>query len=146
LILSAIDFEHHRLPNKVLFPGALIAVVLLGIAAAAQNDWQRLFESGLGVLAYGLPILAIGLACPAGMGGGDIKLAAYLGLHLGWFGLWHVLVGALLGVLLGGLSGTALLLAGKKGRKDPIPFGPFMAVGAVVSVLAGSRILDFWLG
>lgn len=146
VILSAIDLEHHRLPNKILFPAALVAIVLLVIGAVAQNDWQRLLESGLGALAYGVPILAVGLAFPAGMGGGDIKLAAYLGLHLGWFGLWHVLVGALLGILLGGLSGTALLLFGIKGRKDPIPFGPFMALGAIVSVLAGSKILDFWLG
>lgn len=146
VILSAIDFEHHRLPNKILFPGALVAIVLLTIAAAVQGDWQRLLDSALGALGYGAPILAIGLAFPAGMGGGDIKLAAYLGLHLGWFGLWHVLVGALLGILLGGLSGSALLLFGIKGRKDPIPFGPFMAVGAIVSVLAGARILDFWLG
>lgn len=146
VILSAIDLEHHRLPNKILLPGGIAGLVLLTVAAAFGSNWERLLGSGIGALAYGIPILAIALAFPAGMGGGDIKLAAYLGLHLGGFSLWHVLVGALVGIMLGGLSGTTLLVIGIKGRKDPIPFGPFMATGTIVSVLAGSQILDFWLG
>lgn len=145
VILSAIDLEHRRLPNRVLGPAALLAVLVLSAAAALTRDWRPLLGAAAGALAYGLPILAIGLAVPSGMGGGDVKLAGYLGLHLGWLGLGHVLVGALSGFLLGGVAGVVLLATGRKGRKDPIPFGPFMAAGALAAVAAGPQVLALWL-
>ncbi|MEO7803149.1 MAG: prepilin peptidase [Actinomycetota bacterium] len=146
VVLSAIDLEVRRLPNKVLWP-ASIAAVALGLAAALiSRDLTNLSTALLGTLAYGLPMLGIGLAVPGGMGGGDIKFAGYLGWHLGWLGLGRVAVGALLGFILGGLLGIALLLAGRKGRKDAIPFGPSMAFGAFVSMLVGNLVLTAWLG
>lgn len=146
VILSAIDLEHQRLPNRVMYPAAVVGVALLAGATVATGDWRQLGVAGLGALAYGLPMLALGLALPAGMGGGDIKLAGYLGFHLGWIGLMHVVVGALLGFILGGTVGGGFLVTGRKGRKDPIPFGPFMAAGAIISVVAGREIISFWIG
>lgn len=146
VILSAIDLEHRRLPNRVLGPASIVALVLLGAAALVEGAYRSLLGAGAGAVAYGLPILVIGLIAPGGMGGGDIKFAPYLGFHLGWLGLGHVLAGALLGFLGGGMVGVALIVAGRKGRKDPIPFGPFMALGALIAVLAGDRLLTAWLG
>jgi leader peptidase (prepilin peptidase)/N-methyltransferase len=79
------------------------------------------------------------------MGGGDVKFAPYLGFHLGWFGLRFVLVGALLGLLAGGLGGAALLLIGRKSMKDAIPFGPFLAFGALLAVLGGPSVVRLWV-
>jgi leader peptidase (prepilin peptidase)/N-methyltransferase len=146
VILSAIDFEHRRLPNKVLGPAAVIAVVLLLLAAGLSGEWSRLVRGVIGALAYGLPLFLIAVVVPKGMGGGDIKLGAYLGLHLGWIGLGHVAVGAILGFFTGSIAGVALMAAGKKGRKDPIPFGPFMALGALLAIFIGDRIVSIWLG
>jgi leader peptidase (prepilin peptidase)/N-methyltransferase len=146
VILSAIDLEHHRLPDRVLGPAAILAVVLLVAATAAGAGWVRLEHAGLGALAYGLPMLVLGLAAPTAMGGGDVKFAPYLGLHLGWLGLRLVLAGALLGLIAGGLGGIALLIAGRKGMKDAIPFGPFMALGALAAILLGPAPLRLWLG
>lgn len=146
VILSAIDAEHRRLPNKVLGPATVIAVVLLAIAAAATGRWESLGNAGLGAAAYGLPMFTLAFAYPKGMGLGDVKLAGYLGLHLGWLGLTHVLLGAVIGFFAGGFTGIVLLATGRRGRKDMIPFGPFMAAGALVAVFFGGQILRLWLG
>jgi leader peptidase (prepilin peptidase)/N-methyltransferase len=146
VILSFIDLEHRRLPNLVLGPAAVTGIVLLLIATLVEGDWSSFRDAAFGAAIYGLPLLVIGLLFPSGMGGGDIKLAGYLGLHLGWLSLLHVVVGVMLGFILGGITGIALMASGKKGRKDPIPFGPFMALGSLISVLAGSALIRVWLG
>jgi leader peptidase (prepilin peptidase)/N-methyltransferase len=146
VILSAIDVEHHRLPNKVLGPAAIVGAVLFLGAAAISGRWVDLEHAALGALFYGLPMLFIGLAAPSAMGGGDVKFAPYLGFHLGWLGLRLVLAGGLLGLVAGGLGGAAALLVGGKGMKDPIPFGPFMALGALVAILLGHSILSVYVG
>lgn len=146
LVLSAIDFEHHRLPNRILGPASIIAVILLTVASATSSDWDSLFLALAGAAAFGVPMLLLALAVPRGMGIGDVKLAGYLGLHLGWLSLWNVLVGAMAGFLIGGMAGIVLLIAGRKGRKDPVPFGPSMAAGALIAVFLGKGILELWLG
>ncbi|MGH9197542.1 MAG: prepilin peptidase [Acidimicrobiia bacterium] len=146
VILSVIDLEHKRLPNRVLGPSSLIAVVLLGAAAAATQNWvSAVFALG-GALIYGLLILVIALIYPAGMGGGDVKFAPYLGFHLGWLGLGAVAVGVLTGFIAGGLAGVVLVVVRRAGRKDMLPFGPFMALGSMCAVLFGDELLRLWLG
>lgn len=145
VVLSAIDLEARRLPNKVLWPCSLLALTLAAVAVAISTDGSRIPLAAAGALAYALPMLGIAVAAPGGMGGGDIKFAGYLGWHLGWLGLGRVAVGALLGFVMGGMFGVILLLSGRKGRKDAIPFGPFMAVGALISMLFGNLVLAVWL-
>ncbi|HEU5003522.1 MAG TPA: prepilin peptidase [Actinomycetota bacterium] len=144
--LSAIDIGHHRLPNKVLGPSFIIGAVLLVGATLVHHRWSNLEHAAIGAVAYGLPMLVLGIAAPSAMGGGDIKFAPYLGFHLGWFGLSLVLGGALLGLLAGGLGAALLLAVGRKGMKDAIPFGPFMALGAMAMLLLGAGALKPWLG
>lgn len=146
VILSAIDLEHHRLPNRILAVAGVAGAVLLSAAALFKGEYPALGTAALGVLAYGAPMLVIALIVPKGMGGGDVKFAAYLGGHLGWFGLGHVAVGAFVGFLIGAVGGVALMAVGRKGRKDPVPFGPFMALGALIAIPLGDEILKLWLG
>jgi leader peptidase (prepilin peptidase)/N-methyltransferase len=80
------------------------------------------------------------------MGMGDVKLAVLLGLYLGWLSLGHVLLGLLLGFVLGSVVGLGLLAAGVRGRKDHLPFAPFLAAGAVMAVLVGRPLLGWYLG
>jgi leader peptidase (prepilin peptidase)/N-methyltransferase len=146
VVLSAIDIGHHRLPNNVLGPASIVAVVLMVPAAAVHGRWVNLEHAAIGAAVYGVPMLLIGLAAPSAMGGGDVKFAPYLGFHLGWFG-WQVVVGgALFGLFLGGFGGALLLIVGRKGLKDAIPFGPFMALGAFGMLLVGPAFLRPWLG
>lgn len=146
IILSAIDLEHRRIPNKVLGPASAAGAALLGVAAVVSGSPGSLARVGLGAVAYGVPMLLIAFVVPRGMGMGDVKLAAYLGGYLGWFSLLHVLVGAFLGFFLGSFIGVVLIALGRKTRKDGIPFGPSMAAGAVGALLLGTPIIRLWLG
>ena len=100
-------------------------------------------ETALGILVGGGLFFVIILASRGGMGGGDMKLGAMMGAFLGWK---LVLLAILLGVFAGGAVAIGLLATGTKGRKDPVPFGPFLALGTVVSLFWGKAILDWYLG
>lgn len=146
MILSGIDLEHRRIPDKVLLPASLAAAVLLTIAAAASDRWTDLARAGIGAVAFGVPMLAIGLIVPRGMGMGDIKLAPYLGFHLGWISPLLVAVGAFIGFFAGALIGVLMIVAGRKTRKDALPFGPFLSLGAFIAIIWGERLVTLWLG
>jgi leader peptidase (prepilin peptidase)/N-methyltransferase len=82
------------------------------------------------------------LASGGGMGGGDLKFGAMLGAFLGWK---VVLLTTFIAVVLGGALAVALIASGVRGRKDPIPFGPFLAAGGAVSLFWGERVVRWYL-
>lgn len=144
--VSAIDLEHRRIPNKVLFPGSAVVGLLL-IAAAVADRHPRLLLSGAeGAVLYAAPLLLLALIVPGGMGLGDVKLAGFIGMVLGSIGLPAVGVGAFTGFLIGSVVGVLLILTGAKTRKDTIPFGPSMAAGALTALFFARSILSLWLG
>jgi leader peptidase (prepilin peptidase) / N-methyltransferase len=143
--LAMIDLDVKRLPNAIVLPSYVVAVALLGGAALAQGEWSGLLRALLGMAAlFGFYFL-LALVYPSGMGFGDVKLAGVLGLYLGYLGWAEVITGGFLGFLLGGVVGGALMALGKAGRKSKIPFGPFMLAGALVAILAGGALADFYL-
>jgi leader peptidase (prepilin peptidase)/N-methyltransferase len=146
LAVSAIDLERFLVPNRIVYPSLAASVVLLGLAAVLEHDGGAFVRTLVGAVAASAGLLALALAYPRGMGMGDVKLALLLGLYLGWLSLGHVLLGLFLGFLLGSVVGIALLLTGVRGRKDHLPFAPFLAAGAVLAVLAGQPLLDLYLG
>ena len=85
------------------------------------------------------------MASPKGMGFGDVRIAGLIGMLLGWLSIGHVLLGLFLGFLTAAVVGVGLVAVGLRTRKDNVPFGPFLALGAVLSVLFGSPILS-WYG
>ena len=101
-------------------------------------------DAGIGFLVYGGSMLIVALIAPRGMGMGDVKLAGLIGLVLGALGIRFVGVAAGLGVLIGGVVAVVALFFGAT-RKTGIPYGPSMAVGAVLSLFAGSEIADLYL-
>jgi leader peptidase (prepilin peptidase)/N-methyltransferase len=86
--------------------------------------------------------LLIAVISRGGMGGGDIKLVAMIGAFLGWPA---VLMTIFLGAFTGAVAGLALMLLGKKGRKDMVPFGPFLALGALLAMVWGQDMLRWYL-
>ena len=98
----------------------------------------------IGLLAYGGGLLVVAFIAPRGMGMGDVKLAALVGLVLGALGGRFVAVAAGLGILVGGVAAVVALLLGAS-RKSGIPYGPSIAVGAVAAALAGDAIADAYL-
>lgn len=146
LAISVIDLEHHIIPNRIVYPTIFAAVPLLAVAAAVQNEWDRFGHALLGATLAWTSLLLIHLVSPGGMGFGDVRLSFVLGLFLGWLGLRFVLTGLFMGFLLGSVLGVSLVALRLRTRKDHIPFGPFLAAGAAVTVFAGAPINRWWLG
>ena len=144
--LSLIDLDHFLLPNRVLYPVGFIVAGLLVLPAAIDGHWDfylRAVEGGAAAFAV---FFLIHIISPRGMGFGDVRLSFLLGLALGWLSWGHVFLGLFLGFLLGAVVGASLIAFKLRGRKDPVPFGPFMAAGALVAVFAGTQLLDLYRG
>jgi len=141
--LSAIDVRHRIIPNRIVYPAFAIfvaAIVVADVAGAGPNAPR----AALGTLAYGGGLLVVALVSPRGMGMGDVKLAGLIGLVLGALGLRFVAVGAGVGIVLGGVGAIVALIAGAR-RKQALPFGPFLAAGAVVAALFGEQLAAAYL-
>ena len=146
IALSAIDLEHFRLPNRILIATTVAGLPLLLLAAVADDRWHDLRDGLIGGLAGLGLLLAIHLVSPRGMGMGDVKLAGVLGLFLGFLSIGRVFLGLFLGFVLGAVIGVLLIATGIRTRKDHVPFGPFLAAGAMLSVFVGGPILDWYQG
>ena len=146
LAISLIDLEHFIVPDRITAPLTVSALALLGLAAVAEANGWRFGRALLGGLAYFAFLLFLNILYPKGMGMGDVKLAFSLGLYLGWLGWGQVFLGGFLAFLLGAGVGLALIATKIKSRKDVVPFGPFLAVGAVLTVLWGDPVLRWYTG
>ncbi|WP_427016677.1 prepilin peptidase [Pseudarthrobacter sp. P1] len=128
--LSIIDIRTHRLPNRLVFPSFVAAAVLLLAAGLFLLDGSTMLRTVLGFAAmFGLYVL-LRLVYPAGMGLGDVKLSAVLGLYLGFAGWPAVLAGTVGAFLLGGVWGLVLLATRRGNGETQIAFGPFMIAAA----------------
>jgi leader peptidase (prepilin peptidase)/N-methyltransferase len=150
VVITAIDLEHLIIPDVVTLPGIIVGV--LASVATGRVAW---LDSVIGVLVggglffviiYGTDLLgrlvrSLDYLRGGGMGGGDMKLGAMLGAFLGW---QVTLLVFLLAVLAGGLLSIVLLVTTALGRKDPIPFGPFLALAGGVGFFWGERILTWY--
>jgi leader peptidase (prepilin peptidase)/N-methyltransferase len=137
IVIFFIDLEHHLVLNRVIYPA--IVVALLFIPFSPGYSAKELLFGGL--IGFALLFL-IAFIYPAGMGMGDVKLATFVGLVVGFP---SVFVALLFSFVAGGLVGGGLLLTGLKGRKDPIPFAPFLVAGGMVAMLYGKEIMDWYL-
>jgi len=146
IIIFMVDLEHGLILNQVVYVGMVIALL---IALFLPQPWiTQLKLQGVANFALGGAIgfailLLIAIISGGGMGWGDVKLAGLIGLATG-FPL--VFVALVMGAILGGLVAGALLAMKKRGRKEAIPFGPFLSVAAMITLLWGSNILHWYLG
>jgi len=145
IIISVIDLEHGLILNKVVYPSMVVALLL------ALYPWPwltQVIERGIASAALGGAVafsifLLIALASRGGMGWGDVKLAGLIGLATG-FPL--VLFSIVLGAILGAVVAVALVVAKKRTFKETLPFGPFLGLAAMITLLWGSDILRWYLG
>lgn len=143
IVMTFIDLDHQIIPDGLVLTGFIGGAVFL--LAGLTVPWQ---DALLGLLAGGGSFFLVALISEwilkrEGMGGGDIKLMAMIGLILGWR---MTLIAILLSVYAGGLIGGALLLFKIKKRGEAIPFGPFIALGTLLAALYGTQLLFWYLG
>lgn len=137
-VVTLTDLEQRIIPNKILVAGALACLTI-----AVPTDPGGIAERAIAAAAAGGLLFAAALAYPAGMGLGDVKLAAVMGLFLGR----SVAPAIFIALLAGSVVGLALIARhGARGRKMAIPFGPFLALGGLVGMLAGNELIDLYLG
>ncbi len=136
LVVTFVDLEHQIVPDRITLPG--IALGLLLGSTLLPVGWQASLAGAL--LGGGLFYLIV-VASRGGMGGGDVKLIAMIGAFLGWKG---VLLTIFLAALVGSLVGIFLMVFMGKGRKDPIPFGPFLALGALLTLFWGGELMNLY--
>ena len=135
-----------KIPNKVLYPAGAVGAALLIAGSILDSEPSRLIWAAAGG-ALGFAILfVIWFIAPGGMGYGDVRLSGYIGMHLGYVGMGEVALGLFAGFLLGAVVGLVLMVLGGRSRKSAIPFGPFLAAGALVAIAFGGPILDAYLG
>lgn len=137
--IALIDLDHRIIPNRLTLPAAVLAVVL-GTALDPGGELQRLIAGTAAAIVLGLPALLN----PKGMGLGDAKLVGVLGLYLG-----AAVAPAFFVAFIAGTAVGIAIIARKgmvRGRKTVVPFGPFLALGAVVGLLAGNELVRAYLG
>jgi leader peptidase (prepilin peptidase)/N-methyltransferase len=141
VVLFAIDLEHHLLPNVITLPG-----IVLGLIASAVLP-PGIVDAFIGVLIGGGVLWLIGEAYyrysgHEGMGGGDVKMLAMIGAFLGWK---LVLVTLVLSSIVGSIIGLIVIVVKRGGMKYALPYGTFLALGALVASLMGDRIVDWYV-
>ena len=146
LALAVIDLETYLLPNRIVYPLTVAMLVLLPLGLLADDDAGAIGRGLLaGVIAFAA-FFVLHLVSPRSMGFGDVKLSFTLGLSLGCVGWGEMVLGLFLGFLYGAVIGIVLITVSKRGRGQAVPFGPFLAAGAVTALLVGMPILDWYRG
>jgi len=138
ITVTVSDLEHRLIPNRIIYP-AIVVALLASILDPALTVRQSL-AGGLFGLGLFLVFAVIGRGA---MGGGDIKLAAFVGAMVGLPAAFVALIG---GVLLGGLVSVLLLLSGRVGLKSYIAYGPFLTVAGAFTLVHGDAIIRWWFG
>ena len=141
--ITFIDLDHRIIPDVISLPG-----IAVGLAVSFVSPLVTPLGAVLGVLAGGGVLLAIASGYEMfrgreGMGGGDVKLLAMIGAFLGW---QSVFVTLMVASLIGSIIGIGLMIYQRADTKLAIPFGPFLAGGALVSLFFGDRIIAFYFG
>ncbi|HEY6007554.1 MAG TPA: prepilin peptidase [Geobacteraceae bacterium] len=141
--ITFIDLEHQIIPDVISLPG-----IPLGIAVSFFLPWLGWKNSLLGILLGGGSLLVVAYAYEfftknEGMGGGDVKLLAMMGAFLGWRSVPFIIFAA---SLAGSVIGLTVMAIQKKDSKLPIPFGPFLAFGALLYIFYGRQIITWYFG
>jgi leader peptidase (prepilin peptidase)/N-methyltransferase len=144
IALSFIDLEHFILPNRILYPTDAAMIVLLAGASALEHDWGAFGRAAIAGAAAFAVFFTIHFVSPRGMGFGDVRLSFLLGFSLGWLGWGEMIGGLFTGFLYGAVVGVLLIALKVRERKQRIPFGPFLAAGAMTFILFGEPLVDWY--
>jgi leader peptidase (prepilin peptidase)/N-methyltransferase len=135
VVVAVIDASARKIPNRLTYPLTPALAVMVVVAGVMEGaPWSGVRALLGGVLAF-TALLLVATTRPGSMGMGDVKLAAFIGIGLGYLGWVQLVFGLATAFVLGGVVALALLLLRRKGRRDLLPFGPYLAAGAVLTVV-----------
>jgi len=142
IVITFIDLEHQIIPDTISIPG-----IIIGFALSFFVPSMKALDSLIGIILGGGALFAVAeayyrFAGKEGMGGGDIKLLGMIGAFLGWKG---VIVTLLVGSVSGAIIGSVFMYLTRKGSKHPIPFGPFLAAGAIIYLYFGEALIRWYI-
>jgi leader peptidase (prepilin peptidase)/N-methyltransferase len=141
VVSAGIDFQHRIIPDALTLPWMVVGLLIGALSGGIQGAFNRV----LGIVGCGGLVFLIAILSRGGMGGGDIKFMALAGSFLGVPG---GLTSFVIACIIGAIVGVVLIALGIKSRKDEIPFGPFMSVGAIIVCIFGERLIPIvfpWL-
>ncbi|MGQ9609392.1 MAG: prepilin peptidase [bacterium] len=147
IVISFIDIEHFIIPNKLVYPGIFIGLFFAIYRWILEDDIKLLFSRVLGTFGGAIMILLIAIVGRAvfhkeAMGIGDVKLMAMIGMYIG---LWpYIPLILIIGAFIGSMFGLILIILRRKKMDSYIPFGPFLSIGAVISLLYGKEIWTWY--
>ena len=134
VLLGLIDAKHTLLPDRVTLPSIGITTALLALAALGTGEWPAFARAVLGAVILFVVFFVLVLVSPRSIGMGDAKLAALLGLGLGWLGTTALVLGVAAGFVVQAVLALALLVTRRIGLRGELPFGPAMLVGAALVI------------
>jgi len=134
--LTFIDVDTRTLPRPMVWAAGAIGVGLLAGASVATGEPGRILLAAVGATVAFIVLCALHILAPGGLGFGDVRLGAVLGWYLGWQSLSLVMTGLAAAFVVGAVSGVVLMLFGRAGRRTEVPFGPALAIGAFLVLLA----------
>jgi leader peptidase (prepilin peptidase)/N-methyltransferase len=142
VVLSVIDVRSLLLPSRIVAPVTAASIAWLTGVALFEEDLGALVRAlACATVSFGA-FLAVHVVSPRALGFGDVRLTFLLGFDLGWLGASHVVLGLLLGFVAAAVVGLVLVAARVRALTDALPFGPFLAAGALATVGAGDVLLQ----
>ena len=142
IVLFVIDLQHKILPNEITLPGIVVGLVLSGLTGPGWISSLIGIAAGAGTL-FAIAEAYYRVRAEEGLGMGDVKMLAMIGAFLGWK---MVLLTLVLSSISGSIVGVAILLVKKESLKYALPFGTFLAIGALISAVAGDALLMWYFG
>ena len=143
IVIFAYDLKHQIIPDEIIYTALMLGFLYVAINFALLGDYKYLLDHVLsGLLAGGFFFLLAAVSKGKWMGGGDIKLVAFMGLVLGWQG---VLIALYVAFILGAIVGVVALASKQKKLGSKIPFGPFLIIGTMTGLFYGSQIVSFYV-
>ncbi len=146
ILLTVTDLDTKLIPNRILGPATVVGIVLLILGYVVDTSSGSVVEAFIGGTLYFLVMLVLALIVRGGLGFGDVKLAFLIGVFTGFLSLGHVVVSGVGSFLIGGFVAIFLLVTRRSGRKDAIPFGPFMTTAAIGTIFFGQDVINWYLG
>jgi leader peptidase (prepilin peptidase)/N-methyltransferase len=140
LVIFVIDLKSKIIPNKLNLAGFIIIVILKMIESITVSSFTPLLDAGLGMLVGAVPLIIIIVFSHGGMGAGDMKLMAVIGL---WLGLKLTYLTLVIGIIIAAIVAIGLIIIKKKSLKSSIAFGPFLTTAAFVALMWGEVVFKF---